>query len=90
MTPRMIKTRMQVIHGLIMSSAKKEVDYSLNKNRAAQQKVDAADRPSVNIVNKHDNVILEFSAGAYECFRNEFSKYFNGNVEGRCVLVHQK
>ena len=71
-------------------NTEKEVDYSLNKNRAAQKKVDAADRPSVNIVNKHDNVILEFSAGAYECFRNEFSKYFNGNVEGRCVLVHQK
>ena len=54
-------------------NTEKAVDYSLNKNRAAQKKVDAADRPSVNIVKKHDNVILEFSAGAYECFRNEFS-----------------
>ena len=72
------------------SIADREVDYSLNKNRAAQKKVDAADRPSVNIINKHENVILELSAGAYECFRSEFLRFYEGNAERICIPVHQK
>lgn len=44
--------------------------YTKNRKRAAKKKVEASERPfDINIELKHHNIILEFNAGAYECFK---------------------
>ena len=67
------------------------VDYTLNKTKAAKKKaIVTLNDQSVSIECKHDNLVLDFSAGAYELFKSELLNYYEHSVDRKCTLEHQK
>ena len=68
----------------------KEVDYALNKTKAASKKIQASLRTSdVEVDMKHGTLVFTLSAAAYEVFRDAIFKYFSCSTE-RSFTCHDK